>query len=112
MTDEELAQGRLYPPLSNIREVSIYIAVKVSVKRESFLQVFTEKCAKSVLCGYYCTVEPLNTRCFGHNKKTAQAFVHFIGNTSYSWVCWMLQFGSGDGPKLGSSIPETKFSDP
>uniref|UniRef100_A0A8C3UET6 Malic enzyme n=1 Tax=Catharus ustulatus TaxID=91951 RepID=A0A8C3UET6_CATUS len=29
LTDEELAQGRLYPPLSNIREVSIYIAVKV-----------------------------------------------------------------------------------
>uniref|UniRef100_A0A8C8BMA7 Malic enzyme n=1 Tax=Otus sunia TaxID=257818 RepID=A0A8C8BMA7_9STRI len=32
LTDEELAQGRLYPPLSNIREVSIYIAVKVSMK--------------------------------------------------------------------------------
>ncbi|NWY46189.1 MAOM protein, partial [Sylvia atricapilla] len=29
LTDEELAQGRLYPPLSNIREVSINIAVKV-----------------------------------------------------------------------------------
>ncbi|XP_040277017.1 NAD-dependent malic enzyme, mitochondrial [Bufo bufo] len=29
LTAEELAQGRLYPPLSNIREVSIYIAVKV-----------------------------------------------------------------------------------
>ncbi|XP_055649005.1 NAD-dependent malic enzyme, mitochondrial isoform X3 [Falco peregrinus] len=29
LTNEELAQGRLYPPLSNIREVSIYIAVKV-----------------------------------------------------------------------------------
>ncbi|XP_030048809.1 NAD-dependent malic enzyme, mitochondrial [Microcaecilia unicolor] len=29
LTDEELAQGRLYPPLSNIREVSICIAVKV-----------------------------------------------------------------------------------
>lgn len=34
LTDEELAQGRLYPPLSNIREVSIYIAVKVSMKHE------------------------------------------------------------------------------
>lgn len=34
LTDEELAQGRLYPPLSNIREVSIYIAVKVSVKHK------------------------------------------------------------------------------
>uniref|UniRef100_A0A8C4YNY8 Malic enzyme n=1 Tax=Gopherus evgoodei TaxID=1825980 RepID=A0A8C4YNY8_9SAUR len=29
LTNEELAQGRLYPPLSNIKEVSIYIAVKV-----------------------------------------------------------------------------------
>ncbi|KAM4709438.1 NAD-dependent malic enzyme, mitochondrial [Discoglossus pictus] len=29
LTDEELEQGRLYPPLSNIREVSICIAVKV-----------------------------------------------------------------------------------
>ncbi|XP_016160845.1 PREDICTED: NAD-dependent malic enzyme, mitochondrial [Ficedula albicollis] len=29
LTDEELAQGRLYPPLSNIREVSIHIAIKV-----------------------------------------------------------------------------------
>ncbi|KAF4804104.1 hypothetical protein TURU_010594 [Turdus rufiventris] len=29
LTDEELAQGRLYSPLSNIREVSIHIAVKV-----------------------------------------------------------------------------------
>lgn len=34
LTDEELAQGRLYPPLSNIREVSINIAVKVSVKHK------------------------------------------------------------------------------
>uniref|UniRef100_A0A8C5UHV3 Malic enzyme NAD-binding domain-containing protein n=1 Tax=Malurus cyaneus samueli TaxID=2593467 RepID=A0A8C5UHV3_9PASS len=32
LTDEELAQGRLYPPLSNIREVSIYIAVKVMME--------------------------------------------------------------------------------
>ncbi|XP_038599575.1 NAD-dependent malic enzyme, mitochondrial isoform X2 [Tachyglossus aculeatus] len=29
LTDQELAQGRLYPPLSNIQEVSINIAVKV-----------------------------------------------------------------------------------
>ncbi|CAM2113874.1 unnamed protein product [Caretta caretta] len=29
LTNEELAQGRLYPPLSNIKEVSICIAVKV-----------------------------------------------------------------------------------
>uniref|UniRef100_A0A674BZF5 Malic enzyme 2, NAD(+)-dependent, mitochondrial n=1 Tax=Salmo trutta TaxID=8032 RepID=A0A674BZF5_SALTR len=29
LTDEELAEGRLYPPLSNIREVSIQMAVKV-----------------------------------------------------------------------------------
>ncbi|XP_036383734.1 NAD-dependent malic enzyme, mitochondrial [Megalops cyprinoides] len=29
LTDEELRQGRLYPPLSNIREVSIRMAVKV-----------------------------------------------------------------------------------
>lgn len=29
LSDEELAQGQLYPPLSNIREVSINIAVKV-----------------------------------------------------------------------------------
>uniref|UniRef100_A0A8C9VRD0 Malic enzyme n=1 Tax=Scleropages formosus TaxID=113540 RepID=A0A8C9VRD0_SCLFO len=29
LTDEEMGQGRLYPPLSNIREVSIRIAVKV-----------------------------------------------------------------------------------
>ncbi|RLV63069.1 hypothetical protein DV515_00018648, partial [Chloebia gouldiae] len=34
LTDEELAQGRLYPPLSNIREVSINIAVKVSMNYE------------------------------------------------------------------------------
>uniref|UniRef100_A0A8C6JMN6 Malic enzyme n=1 Tax=Melopsittacus undulatus TaxID=13146 RepID=A0A8C6JMN6_MELUD len=35
LTDEELAQGRLYPPLSNIREVSIYIAVKHECKRSA-----------------------------------------------------------------------------
>ncbi|KAJ8401603.1 hypothetical protein AAFF_G00379200 [Aldrovandia affinis] len=29
LTDEELSEGRLYPPLSNIREVSIHMAVKV-----------------------------------------------------------------------------------
>ncbi|XP_064794397.1 NAD-dependent malic enzyme, mitochondrial [Oncorhynchus masou masou] len=29
LTDEELAEGRLYPPLSNIREVSVQMAVKV-----------------------------------------------------------------------------------
>ncbi|XP_062873573.1 NAD-dependent malic enzyme, mitochondrial [Trichomycterus rosablanca] len=29
LTDEELNQGRLYPPLSNIREVSLQMAVKV-----------------------------------------------------------------------------------
>ncbi|XP_028604384.1 NAD-dependent malic enzyme, mitochondrial [Podarcis muralis] len=29
LTEEELAEGRLYPPLANIREVSINIAVKV-----------------------------------------------------------------------------------
>ncbi|XP_028916006.1 NAD-dependent malic enzyme, mitochondrial isoform X1 [Ornithorhynchus anatinus] len=29
LTDQELAQGRLYPPLSNIQEVSINIAIKV-----------------------------------------------------------------------------------
>lgn len=30
LTDKELAQGRLYPPLANIQEVSINIAVKVT----------------------------------------------------------------------------------
>lgn len=30
LTDEELSQGRLYPPLSNIREVSIQMAIKVT----------------------------------------------------------------------------------
>ncbi|XP_004461460.2 NAD-dependent malic enzyme, mitochondrial [Dasypus novemcinctus] len=30
LTDEELAQGRLYPPLSNIQEVSINIATKIT----------------------------------------------------------------------------------
>ena len=29
VTEENLAEGRLYPPLSNIREVSFKIAVKV-----------------------------------------------------------------------------------
>uniref|UniRef100_A0AAQ5YM93 Malic enzyme n=1 Tax=Amphiprion ocellaris TaxID=80972 RepID=A0AAQ5YM93_AMPOC len=29
LTDKELAEGRLYPPLSNIREVSVQMAVKV-----------------------------------------------------------------------------------
>lgn len=29
VTDEELKEGRLYPPLSNIREVSIQISIKV-----------------------------------------------------------------------------------
>lgn len=28
LTDEELEKGRLYPPLSNIREVSIQMAIK------------------------------------------------------------------------------------
>ena len=30
MTDEKLAQGRLYPPLANIQKVSINIAIKVT----------------------------------------------------------------------------------
>ncbi|XP_066509930.1 NAD-dependent malic enzyme, mitochondrial-like isoform X2 [Hoplias malabaricus] len=30
LTDEDLSQGRLYPPLSNIREVSVQMAVKVA----------------------------------------------------------------------------------
>ncbi|MEQ2195416.1 hypothetical protein XENOCAPTIV_012465, partial [Xenoophorus captivus] len=29
LTDKELEEGRLYPPLSNIREVSVQMAVKV-----------------------------------------------------------------------------------
>lgn len=31
LTDKELAQGRLYPPLADIQEVSINIAIKVSI---------------------------------------------------------------------------------
>lgn len=31
LTDKELEEGRLYPPLSNIREVSVQMAVKVSL---------------------------------------------------------------------------------
>lgn len=35
VTEEHLAEGRLYPPLSTIREVSFKIAVKVgSVRKE------------------------------------------------------------------------------
>lgn len=30
LTEEEMNQGRLYPPLSNIREVSVRMAIKVS----------------------------------------------------------------------------------
>ena len=30
MTDEELAQGRLYSPLANIQKVSVNIAIKVT----------------------------------------------------------------------------------
>uniref|UniRef100_A0A5F9CAV1 Malic enzyme n=1 Tax=Oryctolagus cuniculus TaxID=9986 RepID=A0A5F9CAV1_RABIT len=30
LTDEELAQGRLYPPLANIQEVSVNIAIKIT----------------------------------------------------------------------------------
>lgn len=36
LTDKELAEGRLYPPLSNIREVSIQMAVKVSLLQFKF----------------------------------------------------------------------------
>lgn len=35
VTEEHLAEGRLYPPLSTIREVSFKIAVKVSDKNSS-----------------------------------------------------------------------------
>uniref|UniRef100_A0A8C0TZX8 Malic enzyme NAD-binding domain-containing protein n=1 Tax=Cyanistes caeruleus TaxID=156563 RepID=A0A8C0TZX8_CYACU len=45
LTDEELAQGRLYPPLSNIREVSIYIAVKVSTEHKIALRYKWFMCA-------------------------------------------------------------------
>lgn len=31
MTEQNLAEGRLYPPLDSIREVSLKIAVKVSI---------------------------------------------------------------------------------
>lgn len=31
LTDKELEEGRLYPPLSNIREVSVQMAVKASL---------------------------------------------------------------------------------
>ena len=30
VTDENLAEGRLYPPLANIREVSTQIAIKIA----------------------------------------------------------------------------------
>lgn len=33
LTDKELEEGRLYPPLSNIREVSLQMAVKVNAKK-------------------------------------------------------------------------------
>lgn len=41
LTDEELAEGRLYPPLSNIREVSVQMAVKVRIRHSTsrFLSV-------------------------------------------------------------------------
>lgn len=32
VTEEHLAEGRLYPPLNTIREVSFKIAVKVGVQ--------------------------------------------------------------------------------
>lgn len=36
LTDKELEEGRLYPPLSNIREVSLQMAVKASFLKMTF----------------------------------------------------------------------------
>lgn len=54
VTEEHLAEGRLYPPLSTIREVSFKIAVKVGdLSMRSFLP---KKHATTVVCFKYCGV--------------------------------------------------------
>lgn len=40
LTDKELEEGRLYPPLSNIREVSLQMAVKASFLKMTFSNFF------------------------------------------------------------------------
>ena len=49
LTDEELKEGRLYPPLSNIREVSIQMAVKVSDIFSSLTKVKAQQCINNLL---------------------------------------------------------------
>ncbi len=42
LTDKELEEGRLYPPLSNIREVSVQMAVKASLlKMTNLVECFS-----------------------------------------------------------------------
>lgn len=45
VTEENLAEGRLYPPLSTIREVSFKIAVKVGDRLSQSHFVFLSKMA-------------------------------------------------------------------
>lgn len=40
VTEKDLAEGRLYPPLNNIREVSIKLAVKVSSTSQAIYGFF------------------------------------------------------------------------
>lgn len=44
VTEENLAEGRLYPPLSTIREVSFKIAVKVGQKLLCFDETICSCC--------------------------------------------------------------------
>lgn len=44
VTEEHLAEGRLYPPLSTIREVSFKIAVKVGRPSAADIGVFILDC--------------------------------------------------------------------
>uniref|UniRef100_A0A672KIX4 NAD-dependent malic enzyme, mitochondrial-like n=1 Tax=Sinocyclocheilus grahami TaxID=75366 RepID=A0A672KIX4_SINGR len=57
LTDEELSQGRLYPPLSNIREVSLQMAIKVRLCVEAHGQPFFFAVAPGEQLGVRCLAQ-------------------------------------------------------
>ena len=71
MTDEHLAQGRVYPPLSNIREVSTHLATRV-----------VEYCYKEDIAGTY--PEPADKEEFVRKHQYNDEYETFVPNT-YAW---------------------------
>lgn len=102
MTDKELAQGRLYPPLANIQEVSINIAVKVSnnilpLPRTFFVgdrNLWRSGQFVARACSYVHITEPVSDGSVSHHT-----FVHFL---YFKPIFWGTPDSVGGYIKIGS----------